>query len=184
MAKNFLRLVIRQSLDCNCHSGLKARMSFCVIFYKSTGGRSQSNGKLKAENWKLKKHIPLNHLRIERRQKPRAERREAITIADCLGLADDGWKSIFKDNHQTKTKIATAIIANRRQLCRGATSWPILLGDKVRKRRGSSLSFSYPPYLSKSIHTYTESTGGRSREVTKQRIAEADNEVGSVGRIG
>ena len=41
---------------------------------------------------------------VERSQQVWAERREAITIIDCLGLTDDGWKFIFKDNYQSKTK--------------------------------------------------------------------------------
>ena len=31
--KNLLRLAIQQSLDCDCHSGLKARMPLNVIFF-------------------------------------------------------------------------------------------------------------------------------------------------------
>ena len=66
---------------------------------------------------------PYSTRGLERSPQVWAERREAITIEDCLGLSDNGWKFIFKDNYQSKTKDCVAIIADQRLLCHTATDW-------------------------------------------------------------
>ena len=87
---------------------------------------------------------PNNLPWVERSQQVWAERREAITIIDCLGLTDDGWKFIFKDNHRSKTKD-----------CDSNNRWPKTTQPhrhrltapakgKRKKRKISSSSFSYP----------------------------------------
>ena len=50
---------------------------------------------------------------LERSLQVWAEQRKAITIEDCLGLTDDVWKFIFKDNHRSKTRDCDS---NNRQL--------------------------------------------------------------------
>ena len=80
------------------------------------------------------RHGAYSHFGIWTAAEAESRPSKSGTIGDCLGLANDVWKFIFKDNRLTKTNNCDSNTALRRQVCRGATRWTKPLYTKKKKR--------------------------------------------------